>query len=222
MLSDEQRKSLEAAVSAYQADVDQVLPYLDKRGLGRDIATSERLGYVTSPMIPEHKSGRERLAIPYLTPAGPVAIVFRCIQDHNCAERDREVKKINPKYRHSKYTKPAGTVNGLFGVQALIDADVDIHVTEGELDRHVMHHLVGLPAVGVPGVKNWKPWWGDIFSDFQRVFVWSDGDDAGDTLTAKFVKELGTRVVPVALPSRHDINSLYLEKGADYIRRMAE
>lgn len=222
MLSEEQRLSLEAAVAEYQSNLDEVLPYLDKRGLGRDIAVSERLGFVRNPTIPEHKSGRNRLAIPYLTPAGPVAIVFRCIEDHSCKERDSEVKKINKRYRHSKYTKPAGTVNGLFGVQSIITADTDIHVTEGEIDRHILHHCVGLPAVGVPGVDNWKPWWTEIFSDFQRVFVWSDGDDAGGTLTGKFVKELGQRVVPIALPPGHDINSLYLEKGADYLRGMAE
>lgn len=222
MLSDEQRKSLAYAVDQYHANVEQVIPYLEARGLGRDIALSERLGFVETPAIPGHKSGSGRLAIPYLTKAGPVAVTFRCIQDHNCKEFERELKKQHPNWRHSKYTKPSGTSTYLFGVNALFEAGRDIHVTEGELDRHTLHHRVSLPAVGVPGVDNWKPWWPEVFKDFRHVFVWSDGDEAGNLLFERFSKELGTRAIQVQVPDGHDVGSLFQLKGAEYMRGMVK
>lgn len=223
MQSEEQKKSLESAISQYEEQIDDhLVQYLIGRGIGEATALSRRLGMVKTPAIPEHKRAVDRLAIPYLTPAGPVAITFRCVKDHKCKDENLRVKSINPKWSHSKYWRPAGQPAYLYGVASLFDPSMDIAVTEGEIDSIILSDECGVPAVGVPGVKNWKPWWPLIFSDFRKVFVFGDGDEAGDSMTAKFVKELGQRVVPVRLPAGNDVNSLYLEVGAAGVKALME
>jgi hypothetical protein len=140
LLSSEQRKSLELATERYAAEVDQVVPFLAKRMIGKDIALSRGLGFVANP-IPEHKPARGRLAIPYFTPAGPVAMTFRCIQDHRC----RDIEK------HSKYWKPSGQTAVLYGVDDAHKGSLDIHIAEGEIDAIVLSELCGLPALGISG-----------------------------------------------------------------------
>lgn len=212
MLSDEQRKSLELAAEMYARDVEVALPYLEVRGVGRDTALSAGLGYVTTPAIPEHNHARGRLAIPYITPAGVVGMTFRCIQDHNCREVDR----------HSKYVKPSGQVTTLYNVKDCHTSSLDIHIAEGELDTLTLSALCSLPAVGIAGAKNWQEWWKEVLSDFRRVFVFCDGDEAGRQLGNKIQKEVGRSVILIHLPDGEDVNSMYLKYGPEKLREMAK
>lgn len=212
MLSDEQKRSLEQAAELYAQDVEAVIPYLEKRGVGRDTALSAGLGYVTTPAIPEHNHARGRLAIPYVTPAGVVGMTFRCIQDHNCREVDR----------HSKYVKPSGQVTTLYNVTDCHSDSLDIHIAEGELDTLTLSSLCSLPAIGIAGAKNWQEWWKEVLSDFRRVFVYCDGDEAGRQLGNKIQKEVGRSVILIHLPDGEDVNSMYLKYGPEKLREMAK
>lgn len=212
MLSDEQRKSLASATEMYAGNLAHALPYLEKRGIGKDTALSAGLGYVTTPAIPEHKRMVGRLAIPYITFAGVVGITFRCTEDHKC----REVPK------HSKYNKPSGQHTTLYNVNDFHSSSRDIHVAEGELDALTLSGLCGLPAVGVPGASNWLPFWRDVFADFRNVYVFCDGDEEGEKLGRKFEKEIGGSVIPIHLPAGEDVNSMYLKYGPERLKGMAK
>lgn len=206
MLSDEQRQSLALAQEMYSSNLEHALPYLKARGIDQHTAISRGLGFVSDP-IKGHKNARGRLSIPYLTPAGVVNFSFRCIQDHKCRE-----------HGHSKYVKPGGSPPDLYGVLDIFKDTLDIHVAEGEIDTITLSELCGLPSVGFPGVDNWRPWWKNILQDFQRVFVWADGDQAGQTMVNKLQKELGRSAIHVQVPDGHDVNALYLERGPDFVK----
>ena len=212
MLSAERKKSLEFATLQYMEDMDAAtLKWLADRGIDEATARSNGLGLVKRP-IPGHNPMTGRLAIPYLTDAGPVAMNFRCLKDHLCKEIPN----------HSKYRKEKGQESRLYGVQSFFTEESDIHVCEGELDTIIMKDVVHLPAFGIAGAKVWLPQWKLIFSDFDRVFLWSDADEAGDQMLNKWQKELGTRVIHVKLPQGMDVNALYLERGAEYVRSLVQ
>lgn len=210
--SDVQKKSLESATEQYASEVEQVLPYLEKRGIGKATALSAGLGYVRTPAIPEHKHARGRLAIPYMTFAGVVGMTFRCIENHDCKSVDK----------HSKYVKPAGQVTTMYNVMDLFGSHQDLHVAEGELDTLTLSSLCSLPAVGISGVKAWQVWWPEVLKDFRRVFVYCDGDEVGRSLGYKIQKAVGQSVIQIHLPDGEDVNSLYLSNGADYLKEMAK
>lgn len=161
--------------------------------------------------IPGHKPALHRLAIPYVTPSGVVAMSFRCIKDHSCKEE-----------KHPKYWKPKSQAAVLYGVQDAHSLSLDMHIAEGEMDAITLSALCSLPALGVTGAQYWKPWWTKVLKDFRRVFVYADGDDAGRQLAEKIQREVGMSVIPIFLPEKEDVNSLYLKHGAEYLRAMAE
>lgn len=212
--SDEHKRSLEIAVSEYELHLEEALPYLESRGIGRDTALSRRLGFVRNPTT-EHRKMSGRLCIPYLTRAGVVAISFRCIEDHNCSAVSN----------HGKYRNPAGQLSRMYGVEALFSKSLDIGLTEGEINAITASDECGIPTVGVGGADKWQPWWAHVLDDFRRVYVFQDGDEGGRQFVAKVVKEMGkidaaSKVVPVSCPAREDVNSLYVKTSKEEIRRM--
>lgn len=207
-LSDEQKRSLEEASLRYAENVDQVLEYLDRRGIDSAIANTRRLGFVTDP-IPEHRKMRGRLSIPYLTDAGVAAMAFRCIQDHKCGE-----------VPHSKYMNPSGQVSRMYGVGSYFNPGMDIGLTEGEINEITATELCGIPTMALAGAGKWQSWWKRVLSDFRHVYVLMDGDAGGEQFFAKISKEIGSRAIAVPFPAGEDVNSLYLKKGAEHIRGM--
>ena len=203
MLSAVQRRSLERALHSYTANVDRALPYLAERGIDRAHALSEGLGVVVDP-IPGHEHLRGRLAIPYLTAAGPVNMNFRCIQQHDCKD-----------FGHQKYMMLPGHATNLYHVKSIDAAGEFIALAEGEMDT-ISANLAGIPTVGVPGSKKWEEWWPLIFQDFVRVYVFEDGDKAGKEFGDKCVSELGAIRVP--MPAREDVNSMWVKQGSQYLR----
>lgn len=214
--SPRQRAFFEQAAESYHQQLagdTAAQAYLTSRGIGPDAASSFRLGVVREPLV-GHESYTGRLSIPYITPAGVVNFTFRCIQQHKCSETvigmARDDKPIHcPKYLNTSLETT------LYNVLDLGTKSQTIHICEGELDALTLS-MAGLPAVGAPGVKSWKPWHTLCLADFAEVFVWADSDQAGRQF-AKFIeKELRAR--RVALPKGEDVNSVYVNAGADGLR----
>src|SRR5574342_65031 len=177
-LSKEQKLYLERATLTYAENLDDAAGWLAGRGVDLEFARSVGLGVVRNP-LPGHEPAVGRLAIPYFTDAGPVAIAFRCMESHNCKEIQH----------HSKYWKRKGSEVRLYGVQSASWADDWIVVTEGEIDA-LTWQQIGVPAIGVSGAESWKEHYVNVFEDFSRVYLAEDGDDAGKDLWIAMTEEL--------------------------------
>lgn len=209
-LSSEQQTFFESAVSTYQEDLagdTSVQAYLMGRGFGPQAAATFRLGVVRRPLI-GHESFAGRLVIPYLTPAGVVNIRFRCLQGHDCKAAECP-----------KYLSMDGVESNLYNVLDLKKPSSFICVTEGELDAATLS-MAGLPAVGVPGVENWREHFGRCLEDFDVIYSFADGDKAGRRFAKFLAKEVRARAV--RLPNGKDVNKIYCEGGADALRRLVE
>lgn len=200
--------SLEQAVAKYQTAISLASDYLGSRGIGPRVAEAARLGVVAEPEPgDEHMQGR--LAIPYLTRAGVVAVKYRCIQDHSCKEAS-----------HPKYTGHSNKRPRMYNANAFFQHSSVIGITEGEFDALVLSHYVGIPAVGCPGVSTWQSHFPRCFSGYDQVLMFADGDKPGRDMARMIQKELmQTRVV--YMPDDQDVNDVYLTEGADGLRKRA-
>ncbi len=206
--SKKQRRTLERATLTYQESLSTAISYLERRGLSEATAIAHRLGVVTSPEL-GHERFTGRLAIPYLDRLGVYAIKFRCIKDHVCKLESCP-----------KYDAPQGQETSLYGILDTDEIAQTIHITEGELDRLILRQVFDEPAVGVPGVQNWKPHYRFHFQSFDRVLIWPDGDKAGKDLANKLQRELRSlEVIPV--PDGMDVTDVYVARGADTLKLMA-
>lgn len=194
MLSASQRRSLEKATAAYEAHVDQAMPYLEGRGISRETARTYRLGYVHEPVRGDDEYVG-RLAIPYLTTSGVVDIRYRVINGDG------------PKY----LSRPAAKTH-LFGVTALLKPSPVLVLTEGEVDCMTMNQI-GVAAVGIPGANAWKDYWRLLFLDYDEVIAVCDGDQAGRDFGKKVAERIDG-VSVVHLPDGTDINDLFVKDGA--------
>ena len=194
----EQKRLLEQATSHYQQAVNLAEGYLINRGLSLQDAEYFRLGVVHQPLV-GHEAYEGRLAIPYITPAGVVDLRFRAIN-----------------HEEPKYLSLPGSETRLYNVNALFKATDWIAVCEGEIDTITLTKL-GIPAVGVPGVKNIKSHHYRILADFQRIYVFADGDPAGKEFTKELARKV-SGVTPIAIPEGEDVNSLFTKQGSDWFK----
>lgn len=164
-----------------------------------ETAQRVRLGVVADP-LPGHEHLVGRLSIPYLTPTGPVDIRFRAMGPEE-----------------PKYIGTAGAQTRLYNVNALHVATDFIAVCEGEIDTITLHYKCGIPAVGVPGVNNWKEHYKRLLSDFETIYVFADGDQPGTNFATSLSKEM-SNVIILQMPEAQDVNSMFLVNGADYFR----
>lgn len=202
-LSSQRREFLAEATERYaETLVDSAAAeYLNTRGISVEVAESFQLGFVRDP-VEGHERFRGRLAIPYVTPSGVSMIRFRGITED-----------FDPKYDQEK-----GQRTPLFNVRDLHESAPWIAICEGELDAVVMSGVVGVPAVGIPGVDHWNKngaIWGRLFQDYETVYVVLDPDKAGRDLLPEVVKRVENPVV-IELPA--DVNDTYLQNGADFVR----
>lgn len=203
MLSADAKNSLESATLQYLGQLEAAGPYLQARGISRNVAHTFRLGFVQQPMI-GHEQYAGRLAIPYLTPSGVVDVRFRSILDDG-----------SPKY----LSRPGAEAH-LFNVLAFgLDSDF-IVVCEGEMDTIITAGECGLPAVGVPGANGWRNWYSRAFADYRRVIVLCDGDQPGRDLGKRIAQQIDVATV-VSMPDGMDVNEVFLSEGSDGIRRRA-
>lgn len=194
-------KTVTELVDMYERNIGMAEEWLSLRGLTPADVAPYRLGVVDDDS-PESRPYRGRLAIPYLTPAGPIDIRYRALGD-----------------RGPKYLSRPGATSHLFNVGALWrDSDV-IAVCEGEFDAMVMDAFSGVPAVGAPGVESWKKHWRRLFHDYDRVLVLGDGDEAGREFAARLASTL-PNAIPVQIGKGMDINDIYREHGSPALGRL--
>lgn len=205
-LSIAQKQSLEEAVATYEALIDGAGAYLTSRGISRQAAVTRRLGYVApGSAVVGQEQYEGRLAIPYTTPTGIVDLRFR---------------SIDPLSEAPKYMGRPGVETLMYGVLAFQKDSPFIAVCEGELDALVLEEMVGIPAVGIPGANSWKGYYRRAFEDYDRVYVFADGDQAGRDFAKKVASVLDTAVV-IQMPEGHDVNSLFVAEGAESLRKRA-
>ena len=210
MLNAEQKRSLTETAERYANGInDQTLQYLNARGIDERVAGMSLLGSVHDP-APGHEHADGLMSIPYMTPTGVVGIKFR---------------QVDPD-RTPKYLWPTGQKVGAFNVVDLhIDSTI-IAICEGELDTIVMSKIVGIPAVGVAGVSQWKPWFPNLFESYNRIIIFADNDvkengtNPGMEL-AKRIKEDLDQAVVISLPANRDVNDCYQELGVGWLRERA-
>lgn len=206
-LSSSVRDSLEAATAQYELFVTEASTYLEQRGIDLALASTHRLGVVSVPVV-GHEMFQDRLCIPYLTKAGVVNLKFRCMGDHDCKDQG-----------HAKYLVGGDRTN-IYNVGAFFKDTPIIAITEGEFDAVILDGIVGIPAVGVPGVRNWKPHYSRCFVDYEHVFVFADGDESGKDFGSR-VSSLVDGTTIVTMPHGTDVNTVYLSEGADGLRKRA-
>jgi DNA primase len=197
-----QKELLDQATHRYAANIYQAEDYLRSRGIPMEAARLARLGVVVDPEI-GHDSFAGRLSIPYITKTGVVDLRFR---------------SLNPAVE-PKYMGMTGAETRMFNVLDIERAGDFIGVCEGELDTITLSSCVGVPCIGVPGANSWKKHYTRLLADFERVFVFADGDQPGKEFANSLARELPVTVVQ--LPDGEDVNSAYVKYGASYIKDKA-
>jgi DNA primase len=197
------RESLTRAARYYHSALHEAEDYLAERGITLEQATKARLGVVLEPLT-GHEAYINRLAIPYLTRSGVVDLRFRSMD-----------------LSEPKYMGMAGATTHLYNVGAFFRATSYISICEGEIDTITLDTVCGIPAVGVPGVNNWKKHYSRLLADFDKVFLFADGDNAGMEFGKSLSRELGNLVV-VQMPEGEDVNSMYRTHGAEYFTHKIE
>jgi DNA primase len=197
-----QKELLDQAAHRYAANIYQAEDYLRSRGIPMEAVRLARLGVVVEPEI-GHESFAGRLSIPYITKTGVVDLRFR---------------SLNPAVE-PKYMGMTGAETRMFNVLDIERAGDFIGVCEGELDTITLSSCVGIPCIGVPGANSWKKHYTRLLADFERVFVFADGDQPGKEFANSLARELPVTVVQ--LPDGEDVNSAYVKYGASYIKDKA-
>jgi DNA primase len=201
-LSKSQKELLEKATESYAQNLQEIVPYLQSRGITEQTAIMFRLGFVREPEM-GHEPYVGKLAIPYLTPTGVIDIRFRSLNSDG-----------GPKYM----SRPGATTH-IYNINALgNDSDV-LAICEGELDT-VVATQAGFSAVGLPGANNWKSFYNRVLADWSKVVLLCDGDNAGREMAKHLSRELDN-VFPVFMPEGQDVNDVYLNEGAEGLRKRA-
>ena len=204
MHSSEHLKSQLLAANRYADLVDEAtLKYLEGRGISEQVAALYSLGTVTEPMV-GHENHVGWLSIPYITAMGKcVGFKFRRLDDGK-----------------PKYGQPIGQKTHLYNVADTIIDSHRIVICEGELDAVVLSGVLGIPAVGVPGVASWKNYYAKLFNGFDTVYIAGDNDikEDGSNPGAEFSRRVASDLLNgqiVQLPAGMDINDYYLAHGLE-------
>ena len=197
-----QRNLLATAAQKYSVNIFQAEDYLRDRGISQEVARLARLGVVVEPEV-GHENFAGRLAIPYITKTGVVDIRFR---------------SLNPAVE-PKYMGITGMETKMYNVLDIEKAGDWIGICEGEIDTITLSQCIGIPCVGVPGANSWKKHYNRLLADFERVFVFADGDQPGQEFARNLTRELPVTIVQ--MPDNEDVNSAYIKYGAGFIRERA-
>lgn len=183
------------------------MEYLGKRGIGPRTAETLRLGYVDpqGPIPEGWERFAGRIAIPYLNIDGVVVWAkFRALED---------VKE--------KYAQQAGGRTRLYNLRALSVPSGTLALCEGEFDTISLTAL-GIPAVGIPGANNWKPYFHRVLQGYDRVVMFYDDDEPGRSLV-QTVKQKMPDIVPLAAPGgHHDLGDAFEAGLGDSIRALVK
>ena len=198
-----QKDLLGRATEKYKASIYLAEDYLKSRGIPLEVARLASLGVVEEPEV-GHEQYAGRLAIPYITKTGVVDLRFR---------------SLNPAVE-PKYMGLTGAETKMYNVLDVEKANDFIGVCEGELDTITMSSCIGIPCIGVPGANSWKKHYTRLLADFERVFVFADGDQPGTEFARSLARELPVTIVQ--LPEGHDVNSMYVQDGAEYFQKRVD
>jgi len=199
---------LEAAHRYAQAVSPEALGVLEERGISEEVASRFMLGTVVDPSN-GHEMYEGWISIPYITATGScVGFKFRRLDDGK-----------------PKYGSPTGQKAHLYNVCDITLQSPYIVVCEGELDAVITSGMLGIPAVGVPGVASWKPHFPKLFGGYDTIYIVGDNDvkEDGSNPGAEFAKRVANEVMNstiVTLPPGMDINDYYLAHGADATRAL--
>ena len=197
-----QKELLEKATERYAASIYQAEAYLKSRGIPMEVARVARLGVVVEPEV-GHEAYSGRLSIPYLSKTGVVDLRFR---------------SLNPAVE-PKYMGLTGVDTKMYNVLDIERAGDFVGICEGELDTLTMSSCVGIPCVGVPGANSWKKHYTRLLADFERVYVFADGDQPGKEFANSLARELPVTVVQ--FPDGEDVNSYYTSYGENAVLQKA-
>ena len=194
-----QKELLAKATHRYAENIHLAEDYLASRGISKEVARLARFGVVSEPDA-GHEAFEGRLSIPYITKTGVVDIRFR---------------SLNPAVE-PKYMGMTGQETKMYNVLDIERAGDWIGVCEGELDTITLSRCVGIPCIGVPGANSWKKHYNRLLADFERIFVFADGDQPGKEFATSLARELPVTII--SMPDGEDVNSIYVKHGADFIR----
>lgn len=199
MLSLTRRRYLESASNTYadqlkryarDSRLDGARSYLSNHGITYDMAVLYRLGFVMEPV-----RGDERftgmLSIPYLSPAGVIAIKYRSLSEGGM-----------------KYAQPSGQEGRLYNTEAYFKAGTTIGISEGEVDAISATEHLGIPTLGAPGASAWKDQWTALTKDFTEVIVFADGDQPGRDFAYGLAERIGWRARVVRCTDGEDVSSM--------------
>jgi hypothetical protein len=107
---------------------------------------------------------------------------------------DQNGEQVATRYRISsggddKFRWQKGSKTTLYGLHKLEEAHEAGYVllVEGESDTLTSWYR-GLPAVGVPGVDNWRDEWAEHLNGISKIFVMVEPDEAGKKLWRSLVR----------------------------------
>ena len=195
-----QKDLLNKATAKYAESIFQAEDYLKSRGIPLEVARLASLGVVAEPEV-GHEAFVGRLSIPYITKTGVVDLRFR---------------SLNPAVE-PKYMGMTGAETKMYNVLDVERAGDFIGVCEGEIDTLTISRCVGIPCIGVPGANSWKKHYTRLLADFERVFVFADGDQPGTEFARSLARELPVTIIQ--LPDGQDVNSMYVQEGAGYFHQ---
>lgn len=195
-----QKDLLDKATTKYAESISQAEGYLKSRGIPLEVARLVSLGVVAEPEV-GHEAFAGRLSIPYITKTGVVDLRFR---------------SLNPAVE-PKYMGMTGAETKMYNVLDVERAGDYIGVCEGEIDTLTISRCVGIPCVGVPGANSWKKHYTRLLADFERVFVFADGDQPGTEFARSLARELPVTIIQ--LPDGQDVNSMFVQEGAGYFHQ---
>ena len=120
--------------------------------------------------------GKPAVGIPYMDQEGNLLI---------CRFRTG-LHKTDPdtRMRSEKGTKIVAPY-GLNWLDVAYETDFVV-LAEGESDCHVLW-CHGLPALGIPGAKNWKPEWAGHLDGIGTILVAVEPDEAGESMWSKLM-----------------------------------
>ena len=207
--SNAEKKSLGRRVESYHHQLfepngSDLLDYLiDARGILPETISQFQLGAVVNPEGGDEQA-LGKVAIPYITRSGPVALRFR----------------RGPEGEGPKYWQPAGSNITIFNTFELVKHQRWIAVCEGEIDC-ITAVQAGIPAVGIPGANAWKDHYSALFEGYERVIILADNDDkgAGKEFAQKVANEVPDPKI-ITLPEGEDVNSFYVKHGATELRAL--
>ena len=195
-----QKELLGKAANKYGESISLAQDYLASRGIPLEVARLASLGVVAEPEV-GHEAMVGRLSIPYITKSGVVDLRFRA---------------LNPAVE-PKYMGLTGAETKMYNVLDVERAGDYIGVCEGELDTITMSSCIGIPCIGVPGANSWKKHYTRLLADFERVFVFAEGDQPGTEFARSLARELPVTIIQ--LPDGQDVNSMFVQEGAEYFHQ---